>query len=78
MMTPMFYISVAILAVLLFFPASKIIWVLSVRRSERKLGRKLSNDEIQGQRSRAQFIAILLVTIFSWFFNGQLQSTLYG
>ena len=36
-MTPLFYINVAVLALLLFFPASKLIWVLSVRRMERKL-----------------------------------------
>jgi hypothetical protein len=73
-----FYLSVAVLAVLLFFPSSKLIWVLSVRRAQRKLGRELSAQEIKGQRSRARFIAVLLVTLFSWFFNLQLQSALHG
>ncbi len=73
-----FYLSVAALAVLLFFPVSKIIWVLSVRRAQRKLDRELSAQEINGQQSRARFIAVLLVTLFSWFFNLQLQNTLHG
>ena len=77
-MNLLFFLSVVVLAVMLFFPVSKIIWVLSVRRAERKLGRPLNEGEIRGQRTRAQFIAVLLVGIFSWFFNLQLQNTLYG
>jgi hypothetical protein len=73
-----FYLSVAVLAVLLFFPVSKMIWVLSVRRAQKKLGRELNQEEINGQRARARFIAVLLVIPFSWVFNLQLQSTLYG
>lgn len=77
-MTLYFYLSVALLAILLFFPVNKMIWVLSVRRAQRRLKRELSTQEIDGQRSRARFIAVLLVTIFSWFFNLQLQNTLHG
>ena len=73
-----FYLSVAVLAVLLFFPVSKMIWVLSVRRAQRKLGRELNAQEINGQKSRSRFIAVLLVVLFSLFFNLQLQSTLHG
>ena len=54
------------------------IWVLAVRRAQRKLGRELSEQEVAGQRTRAQFIAILLVVPFSWLFNLQLQGSLYG
>jgi hypothetical protein len=77
-MTPLFYINVAMLALLLFFPASKLIWVLSVRRMERKLGRSLESTEIDGQRSRARFISLFLVIIFSWLFNLQLAATAHG
>ena len=77
-MTPLFYINVAALALLLFFPASKLIWVLSVRRMERKLGRSLEAGEIDGQRSRARFISLFLVIIFSWLFNLQLAATQHG
>ncbi|MEN8131109.1 MAG: hypothetical protein ABFS45_13125 [Pseudomonadota bacterium] len=71
-MNTYFYLSVAVLALLLFFPTSKLIWVLSVRRLQRKSGRELSNDEINGQKARARFIAFLLVLAFSWIFNLQL------
>jgi len=77
-MSPYFYFSVALLALLLFFPVSRMIWVLSIRRAERKAGRDLTEQEIQGQRNRARFIAVLLITPFSWFFNLQLLGPLHG
>jgi len=73
-----FYLSVAALALMLFFPVSKLIWVLGIRRAERKLGHKLASEEIQEQKARARFIAIVMVSIFSWLFNLQLYSRLYG
>jgi len=73
-----FYLAVSALALLLFFPVSKMIWVLSVRRSEHKLGKKLTAEETNGQLARARFIAIPLVSVFSWLFNLQLYSRLYG
>ena len=60
--------STAVLALLLFFPMSKMIWVLSVRRLERRTARKLSDDEIAGQRNRARFIASLVAVAFSALF----------
>jgi hypothetical protein len=77
-MNSYFYISVGVLALLLYFPTYKLIWVLSVRRSERKQQRKLSDEEIAGQANRARFIAMLVVFPFSWIFNLQLQGSLYG
>jgi len=68
-MTAYFYVSVLILAALLFIPASKLIWVMSVRRLQRKTGHELSDPEIQGQKNRARVIALVLVVVFSWFFN---------
>ncbi len=77
-----FYFSVAVLALLLFFPVNKLIWVMSVRRLQKRQGQgqgqELSTQEMDGQKSRARFISILLVTIFSWFFNLQLLGTLNG
>ena len=64
-----FVISVALLAVLLFFPVSKLIWVLSVRRLQRKLGRELGEAELQGQLRRARVIAIVLCLPFSYLFS---------
>ncbi len=86
--------STLILAGLLFLPVSKIIWVMSVRRLQRKLlkGAKdqIPPDELeqeihqrleresQPQLKRTRFIALFLVLIFSYFFNSSLLGELYG
>ena len=51
-----FVLWVMLLAALLFWPMSKLIWVLSVRRLQRKLGRQLQEKEIAGQMNRARVI----------------------
>ncbi len=68
-MNAYFIVSMLILAVLLFFPASKLVWVLSVRRLQRKENRQLSEHEIHGQLNRARIIAAVLVLVFSFLFN---------
>ena len=68
-MSAYFYFSVLLLSALLFLPATKLIWVLSVRRLAKNLGRDLEETEIAGQKSRARFIALLVVLAFSYFFN---------
>ena len=68
-MTMFFYFSVLLLAVMLYFPTSRLIWVMSVRRIQRKSGKAPAQSEIAGQESRARFISVLVVLIFSWFFN---------
>lgn len=77
-MTTYFYFSVLILAILLFLPVSKMIWVISVRRLQRKSGRSLSAEEIEAQKTRSRFIALLLVFPFSWFFNYGLLGLNHG
>lgn len=77
-MTAYFYISVLVLAGLLFIPASKLIWVMSVRRLQRKTGHELNDSEIQGQKNRARIIALVLVAVFSWFFNLNLLGVGHG
>ncbi len=64
-----FIFSIIILAFLLFFPVSKIIWTMSVRRLQRKLNRELSKEEINGQLFRARFISLFIVILFSILFN---------
>jgi len=64
-----FLFSVVLLAILLFFPLSKLIWVLSVRRLQRRFARELTEEEIRGQLNRARFISIFVALIFSWLFN---------
>jgi hypothetical protein len=65
-----FYGWSALLAVLLFFPVSKLVWSLSVRRQQRKLERQLTEAELAGQIQRARFITIFLVIAFALLFNG--------
>jgi len=64
-----FLLSVLVLAALLFFPISKLIWVMSVRRLQRKLNRELNQTEIAGQMTRARFISIFVSLLFSYLFN---------
>ncbi|MEE8265917.1 MAG: hypothetical protein V3R62_06180 [Acidiferrobacterales bacterium] len=67
-----FTVSVLILTALLFFPVSKLVWVLSVRRLERRLKRKLSEEEIDGQLRRARLIAVILALLFSFLFSANM------
>ena len=64
-----FLLSVVVLAVLLFFPITKLIWVFSVRRLQRKLNRELNETEISGQMTRARFLSIFVSLMFSYLFN---------
>ena len=64
-----FWTWVLLLAALLYYPVSKLVWVMSVRRLQRKLGRALEEAEIRGQRQRAWVVAAFLVLIFSWLYN---------
>lgn len=71
--------SVLVLAVLLYFPVSKMVWVLSVRRLQGKLNGELSQMAVKGQLNRARLISIVLVLIFSYLFNFNLGSVFgYG
>lgn len=71
-----FEIAVLVLALLLFFPVSNFIWVMSVRRLERKLGKALSEQERQGQRNRARIIAAFVSLLFSLLFNTHLMKVM--
>lgn len=67
-----FYLSVAVLAALLFLPVARLIWVMSVRRLERRLRRVLKPLEVEAQRRRAYVIALPVCLAFSYLFNLQL------
>lgn len=67
-----YWLSVVVLAALLFLPVSKLVWVMSVRRLERKGGRALTEKERLGQLNRARFIAVILCGLFSALFNYQI------
>ncbi len=67
-----FTLSVVVLAAMLFFPVRRLIFIFSVRRLQRRLARDLTPEELQGQQSRASFLAVILATAFSFFFNANL------
>jgi hypothetical protein len=69
--------SVLILAILLFVPVSRIVWVLSIRRLQRRLNRELTATEQRGQLRRARFIALPLTLLFSILFHVQVIFPLY-
>lgn len=77
-MAPSFILWVLILAALLFYPVSQLIWVVSVRRLQRKWGRELSPQELQGQLNRARVLAVLVVLAFSFLYNFNTLASIGG
>ncbi len=70
MSTNYFYIlSVIILAILLYIPVNKMIYLLSVRRLSKKSSTTLSETQLKGQLNRSRFITFIIVFIFSCLFN---------
>lgn len=65
----LFWFWVLLLGVLLFFPVSNLIYVVSVRRKQRKLNVELDPDELAAQKQRARFVAVVVCFLFSFFFN---------
>lgn len=66
------YYWAAVLAFVLFLPVRRLIWVLMVRRAERK--GETSDVERRRLRLRAGATAILLCFVFSFFYT----ATLFG
>ena len=64
-----FIIWVLLLAALLFWPMSKLVFVLSVRRMQRKLARDLNESEVAGQMNRARVISVFVSVLFSYLYN---------
>ena len=64
-----YLLSVIILTLLLYYPVNKLIFILSVRRLEKKTGKNLSNMEKLGQLKRSRFVSIILILLFSCLFN---------
>lgn len=62
-----------LLAVLLYFPTSKLIWVMRVRRMERKLARKTTEDERNQQLRTARMLAALIAVTFAFLYNRTLN-----
>lgn len=67
--TTFFILSWVVLSALLFLPVSRLIWVMSVRRLERRRKRRLEEAEREAQLRRARAIAAIVVLAFSFLFN---------
>jgi len=63
------YLWTAVLAIALFFPVRRLIWVMTVRRAMRKGGDDVV-DEVEQERlkRRAAFTSALLCSMFSLFY----------
>lgn len=70
-----FLLTSGLLATLLWIPASRLVWTLSVRRLERRTARQLDAMELAGQKQRAGVIAFIVVIPFAFLFNYWLLST---
>ena len=66
-----FTLSWVVLAALLFLPVNRLIWVMSVRRLERRQKRRLEEAEREAQLRRARVLAVIVVLAFSLLFNLQ-------
>ena len=64
-----FLLWVFLLAVLLFWPVSRLIWTFSVRRKQRKLKKELDEQEILAQKQRAYIISAVVCVVFSFLYN---------
>lgn len=68
-----YWISSIFLAIILFKPVKKLIFVKRVRKAERKLKRDLTEEERDDLEKRTKPITALIVLIFSLMFNGVLM-----
>lgn len=61
---------VIILSTVLFFPVRKLIWILYVRKNQKKQ-KKVSELEIKNLKKRATFTSIFLCIVFSYIYVNQ-------
>ena len=58
-----------VLAVALFFPVRRLIWMLAVNRAARKTGQEIDESERGKLRRKASITAALLCYIFSYLYT---------
>lgn len=68
----------ALLALALFFPVRQLIWVLAVRREERKIGATPEPARRVALKRRASVTAALLCFVFAVLYQNVLFSRLHG
>lgn len=67
-----------LLAVALFYPVRQFIWVLSVRREERRLGQPTDDERRTVLKRRATVTAVLLCFIFAVLYQNVLMNQFYS
>ena len=64
-----FWITTWLLAILLYFPVHRLIWVMRVRRLETRTGAKATEEEVTALRLKTRLVAGLIVITFAYLFN---------
>lgn len=64
-----FWITTWLLAILLYFPVHRLIWVTRVRRLEARTGNKPNDEEIEALRVKTRIVTGLIVLTFAYLFN---------
>ena len=64
-----FWITTWLLALLLYFPVHRLIWVMRVRRLEARTGNKPTGEEVEALRVRTRIVTGLIVITFAYLFN---------
>jgi len=64
-----FWGSAIFLALVLYYPVTRLVWVMRVRRFERKNGGKSTEEDRQRQLRQARFISILIVLLFAFIYT---------
>ena len=68
-----FWGTTAGLTAALYFPVYRIIWVLRVRRLEKKLERKSTDEERETLRQKTRLISAVIAICFAYLFNKTLS-----
>ena len=69
-----YWISSIGLAAILFRPVKKMIFAQRVRRTERKIDRRLTEDERQDLEKRTVPMTVFIVVTFSFLFNSVIMN----
>jgi dolichol kinase len=61
--------STAVLAIALYFPVFRFVWVKRIRRLEKELARASTEEERHTTKGRTRLIAALISVCFAYLFN---------
>ena len=64
-----FWTTAWLLAILLYWPVHRLIWVMRVRRLEAKSGAKATDEEVAALRVKTRLAAGLIAVTFAYLFN---------